>query len=392
MTHSIAIPQSELPSVPQRRPWPFWATIAAFIALIVLVGNATLRTPGSRLPSERAPVKSSAPGAGQVAAPIAATSYDPRDIKPLSAPDAMAVNAAIPVAGPVGSGAAAFTIDPAKSVLRETALQCLTTALYYEAASENDDGQRAVAQVILNRMRHPTYPASVCGVVYQGSTRTTGCQFSFTCDGSLARKPSASGWLRSQKIAQAALSGRVYAPVGHATHYHADYVVPYWAPTLDKLVQVGRHIFYRWMGRAGKAGAFGQRYAQAEMVPAPTVPQDPALPPPDPAVEQALASAPLDVLRADQGAALSEIAAFESRPAPSIPAKPLAEDRRDAPRLLADVRAGTLRQPSDRATRTSTAVKVGDETSECVQSRRAAPMQPDRATTPRLSGSLMGCS
>jgi spore germination cell wall hydrolase CwlJ-like protein len=86
---------------------------------------------------------------------------------------------------------------------------------------------------VLNRMRHPGYPASICGVVYQGADRTTGCQFTFTCDGSLLRTPLASLWARSRKIAEDALSGRVYAPIGHATHYHADYVLPYWADSLD---------------------------------------------------------------------------------------------------------------------------------------------------------------
>src|SRR5690606_37364832 len=81
------------------------------------------------------------------------------------------------------------------------ALECLTAAIYYEAASESDDGQRAVAQVILNRVRHPAFPNSVCGVVYQGSERATGCQFSFSCDGAMARKPSTTGWARAQRIA-----------------------------------------------------------------------------------------------------------------------------------------------------------------------------------------------
>jgi spore germination cell wall hydrolase CwlJ-like protein len=108
----------------------------------------------------------------------------------------------------------------------DRALTCLTQAVYYEAASEGVDGGRAVAQVVLNRMRHPGYPASVCGVVYQGADRPTGCQFTFTCDGSLLRAPVQALWARSRKIAEEALKGRVFATVGHATHYHADYVLP----------------------------------------------------------------------------------------------------------------------------------------------------------------------
>ncbi|MCX7863759.1 MAG: cell wall hydrolase, partial [Novosphingobium sp.] len=92
---------------------------------------------------------------------------------------------------------------------RTRAEQCLAAAIYYEAASESDAGQRAVAQVVLNRVAHPAYPNSVCGVVYQGSERSTGCQFSFTCDGSLARKPSPLFWNRALTIAREALSGHV---------------------------------------------------------------------------------------------------------------------------------------------------------------------------------------
>ncbi|HEX2803361.1 MAG TPA: cell wall hydrolase, partial [Sphingomicrobium sp.] len=126
------------------------------------------------------------------------------------------------------------------------------------------DGERAVAQVVLNRVRHPAFPSSVCGVVYQGSTRVTGCQFTFTCDGSLQRRPDSEGWARAKRIAQAALNGAVFGPVGLATHYHADYVLPYWASSLAKNAVVGAHLFYRWAGGWGKPPAFTQRYAKQE--------------------------------------------------------------------------------------------------------------------------------
>lgn len=149
-------------------------------------------------------------------------------------------------------------------------LACLTNAIYYEAASEGEAGQRAVAQVVLNRVRHPAYPASVCGVVYQGAMRSgPGCQFTFTCDGSLARRPAADAWRAARRIAAAALAGSVYAPVGLATHYHADYVLPDWAPRLTKIAAVGVHIFYKWNGAAGTPGAFSQRYAGFEPPPVP---------------------------------------------------------------------------------------------------------------------------
>lgn len=148
-----------------------------------------------------------------------------------------------------------------------TALGCLTEAIYYEAARESVAGKRAVAQVILNRVAHPAYPSSVCGVVYQGWTEPI-CQFSYTCDGSLARPPLASYWRESREVAQAALTGYVETAVGTATHYHADYVLPYWAFRLEKVHVEGRHIFYRLPGRAGASANFTARWSGRELHPA----------------------------------------------------------------------------------------------------------------------------
>jgi hypothetical protein len=142
-------------------------------------------------------------------------------------------------------------------------------AIYYEAASESDAGQRAVAQVVLNRVAHSSYPATVCGVVFQGSERRTGCQFSFTCDGALARKPVAAFWDRAASVARQALAGAVYAPVGLATHYHTLAVHPYWADSLHKQTVIGAHIFYRWRGAAGQPGAFNFAWRGGEPIAAP---------------------------------------------------------------------------------------------------------------------------
>ena len=147
---------------------------------------------------------------------------------------------------------------------RARAEECLTQAVYYEAATEPLEGMEAVAQTVLNRLRHPGYPKSVCGVVYQGSQRITGCQFSFTCDGSLARAPDPTLWERARSVARRALGGYVLKSVGTATHYHADYVAPYWAPTLYKINTIGRHIFYRWTGPWGLPPAFTGKYAGGE--------------------------------------------------------------------------------------------------------------------------------
>jgi hypothetical protein len=139
-----------------------------------------------------------------------------------------------------------------------SSIDCLTEAVYYEAASEPEQGQRAVAQVVLNRVRHPSFPNSVCAVVYQGSERRTGCQFTFTCDGSLRRPPARGLWSRARQVAESALNGRVESSVGMATHYHTDWVFPYWAANLKKITRVGTHIFYGWTGSWGRRAAFSQ--------------------------------------------------------------------------------------------------------------------------------------
>ena len=127
---------------------------------------------------------------------------------------------------------------------REQAVQCLATAAVYEAG-DDERGQKAVMQVVLNRLVRRGYPKTVCGVVYQGASRTTGCQFSFSCDGSQSRRPERAGWSTARTAARRALFGHVFTPVGAATHYHADWVVPYWIGSLDKIAQVQSHIFYQ---------------------------------------------------------------------------------------------------------------------------------------------------
>ena len=196
-------------------------------------------------------------------APTAAVAPPPvtdMAVKPIAPEQALAINQETPVTAAAGPAAAPFALGTANRVARDEALNCLSQAIYYEAGQESDDGQRAVAQVVLNRVRHPAFPASVCGVVYQGSTRPTGCQFTFTCDGSLARRPERASWDRARRVASAALQGSVYAGVGTATHYHADYVVPVWSASLAKSDVVGAHLFYRWQGGWGQPGAFVQPY------------------------------------------------------------------------------------------------------------------------------------
>lgn len=177
---------------------------------------------------------------------------------------AMAINDAIPFSTAPNPAAAPFFLAGENVLSRARALDCLAAAVYYEAASESEDGQRAVAQVVLNRVRNPAYPSTICGVVFEGSDQATGCQFTFTCDGSLARLPSRDGWARARRIAADALTGYVYAPVGEATHYHTRAVLPGWAGRLVKSAEIGAHIFYRLPGMWGTPTAFTQHYAGAE--------------------------------------------------------------------------------------------------------------------------------
>lgn len=198
---------------------------------------------------------------------------EPQLVKPLTAEEALAANDELPFVKNGIERASSFGMGDllADPIAYKAALDCLTAAVYYEAAGEGDQGQRAVAQVVLNRVRHPAFPATVCDVVYQGSERQTGCQFTFTCDGSLSRRPSRAGWDRARKIATDALAGSVDPSVGMATHYHANFVVPYWAPNLDKIAAIGAHIFYRWPGYWGRRQAFTQRYTGETMPEAPNI-------------------------------------------------------------------------------------------------------------------------
>ena len=180
--------------------------------------------------------------------------------------DAQKLNAAMPATNGALRPARPFVFSAASEADRQRGLRCLTQGIYYEAALESTEGQEAVAQVILNRVRDPNYPNTICGVVFEGAERTTGCQFSFTCDGSLSQQPVAWAWERARLVALRAVSGHVAAKVGTATHYHADYVHPWWSPTLAKITQIGAHIFYRWKGVYGETAAFNQRYARHEPV------------------------------------------------------------------------------------------------------------------------------
>jgi spore germination cell wall hydrolase CwlJ-like protein len=179
---------------------------------------------------------------------------EPVKLYALPQDQARALNAAIPFSRLSNPPARPFVFAGDETDLAR-ATDCLAAAQLFEAG-DDAVGEEAVAQVVLNRVRHPAFPKTVCGVVFQGQERTTGCQFTFTCDGALARTPGETAWARAREIARRALAGKVYAPVGYATHYHTNWVVPYWSGSLDKIASVGTHLFFRWRGWWGTPPAF----------------------------------------------------------------------------------------------------------------------------------------
>ncbi|MFL6725279.1 MAG: WecB/TagA/CpsF family glycosyltransferase [Sphingomicrobium sp.] len=345
------------------RGWKLW--VAATVAVTALTGvsiyAASLEVPrhdplrvGQSLSDSRYS------GSQLIALP------PPNLLRPLSPEEATQENGERPFVNRLDTPASHFVLhtDTEDS---SRALTCLAQAIYYEAAGEGVDGGRAVAQVILNRVRHPGYPSTVCGVVYEGADRPTGCQFSFTCDGSMQRLPVPWLWARSRQIAQQALAGRVFAPIGHATHYHADYVLPYWADSLDKSAQIGRHIFYRLRTALGDAAAFSQRYAGAE--PQVREPGTAVVIPPAAMTEQ-LANA----LVGDS----TPKAATDVEKASPQPSSPLA----------VDAERGTLLADADAKPPAAHGVKPNTECAATGERRQLAPIG---ANDVRVSSAASGC-
>lgn len=231
------------------------------------------------------------------------TTLAPDEIRPITPDEARAFNAALPFSTLPILSAKPFIMPADKLEDYARALDCLTAAVYYEAASETAAGQAAVAQVVVNRMRHPAYPKTICGVVFQGSERATGCQFSFTCDGAMTRPPSPEGWARARLTAGGALNGFVASGVGMATHYHTDWVAPYWAERLVKMRQIGTHIFYRWGGGWGLPPAFTGRHAGVE----PTI------------AKMALVATPIDPLELDDPLLAPPPVVVTMAPPPPLP-------------------------------------------------------------------------
>jgi spore germination cell wall hydrolase CwlJ-like protein len=254
-----------------RRAFPQKKFAAAGAAVVGLLSAAIVLLP-ARQPAGAA-VTVEIPKA-RAAALIQATSGDAMTDMRAIGDQARLINAALPFAnGPLHS-AQRFVLAGTETDQRR-ALLCLTQAVYYEAGFEPVEGRRAVAQVVLNRLRHPAFPKSICGVVYQGAGSGT-CQFTFVCDGALYRRPAEDAWRQAEQVARAALSGYVETSVGEATHYHADYVAPRWAPLLAKVAEIGQHIFYRWPGEWGQPAAFNGHYIGEPLDPLAMRPPPPA--------------------------------------------------------------------------------------------------------------------
>lgn len=188
---------------------------------------------------------------------------EPLELQQVPEDVARKVNAATPFTSEPVPPARPFRISGSPvDVARAT--DCLAAAIWYEAGAETLAGKKAVAQVVLNRVRHPAFPKTVCGVVFQGSERITGCQFTFSCDGAMVRVPPAGAWMNMRSLARIMLNGEVFKPVGTATHYHTDWVLPAWSSKLDKVHKEATHLFFRWAGWWGTPPAFRGRYTGAE--------------------------------------------------------------------------------------------------------------------------------
>ncbi|MFL9842429.1 cell wall hydrolase [Sphingomonas sp. ST-64] len=250
-------------SAPSPRIAPgLWAALAT-IALMAIAGPLAVIATTPRVVVSK-PILAEIARPKRVVPKAELPPVEPVVLADLSLLEAREFNAAVPFSTAPNPAARAFVLTGTPED-QGRAVDCLAAATWYEAG-DDPVGQRAVAQVVLNRMRHPAFPKSVCGVVFQGQERRTGCQFTFTCDGAMRRTPSPAAWARAQALARQALSGAVYAKVGHSTHYHTDWVVPYWSASLDKVAEVNTHLFFRWTGWWGTPPAFRRSYAGAEPV------------------------------------------------------------------------------------------------------------------------------
>ncbi|OHD07610.1 cell wall hydrolase [Sphingopyxis sp. RIFCSPHIGHO2_12_FULL_65_19] len=238
-------PSGDQDALPRGRDWTGW--LFALLALAAVIGVLHASHPAA---------SGHRTTAARPAAPPADVVPDvaPVELAPVTEADARAQNAQVALITK-GFVAPRPFVYVGGGDAKARARDCLAAAMIYEAG-DDAKGQQAVGQVVINRARHPAFPKSICGVVFQGSERVTGCQFTFTCDGALNRRYSDAAWQRARNNADLMLSGGTYPPVGLATHYHTDWVRPYWSDSLEKIAVVDTHLFFRWPGYWGTPGAF----------------------------------------------------------------------------------------------------------------------------------------
>jgi spore germination cell wall hydrolase CwlJ-like protein len=373
-----------LTRLPGLRHWLASAVLATTAGLYVVAGlSVAWFEPASATPNARfGPGSGGIPGLGVPPKP------EPLQFREIAPQDAVTLNAAVPVSTLPNPAARPFGAAFATPADRLRAVECLTAAVYYEAAVEATAGQQAVAQVVLNRARHPAYPRTVCGVVFQGQERSTGCQFTFTCDGALRRTPSASGWARARRVAEEALAGKVFAPVGWATHYHTNWVVPYWSSSLTKLAVVGTHIFYRWEGGWGKPAAF--RFSPGRVEPQiakmRSLTSDPTTLADAPTIDDAAA---LAALAAAEAAAAAEVGTEGTKPPGSIDSFARAVLRRyEPPNAEASAKAVQVRSGKPLSASTHWALSglpAKPETGAAAKPAAPAAAKPATAATPETA-------
>jgi len=215
---------------------------------------AALRNPAAAVAVAAAPVTGTAE-----TIEIASIDPDMTNSAALAAIDALAPGADVPVPLMMSKELAyaredlpattfdGSVLDKKGKKVSDKELWCMATAIYFEARGETYRGQVAVGQVVMNRVAHPLYPDSICGVVFQNQSKRNACQFSFACDGIPEKVNDGKSWKQAQEIASGVVSGKEYLPeVGYATHYHATYVRPQWAPRMKKLTKIGLHVFYQF--------------------------------------------------------------------------------------------------------------------------------------------------
>jgi hypothetical protein len=132
-----------------------------------------------------------------------------------------------------------------ESVRSPEGIECLAKAIYFEARGESVEGQEAVAQVVINRVKNPAYPDDVCAVVFQNRTWFNRCQFTFACDRIPDVVRDGEAWDTAMLIATRYANEETWLPeIGAATHYHAEYVSPAWGNVMRRVKTIDRHIFY----------------------------------------------------------------------------------------------------------------------------------------------------